>query len=196
MSAHVLLIDHYDSFTQLIKSYLEQLGAHVTVVQSDTLVLQNIEALAPTHIVLSPGPGHPSEAPETQNFILKYYQKYPMLGVCLGHQCLITAFGGEVIEASEICHGKVFEMHHTGKGLFKGMTEPFLAARYHSLVVSSESLPTNWDITAWTYDAREKQVIMGVQHQKYALFGVQYHPEAILTAHGSLIFEHFLSVSI
>jgi anthranilate synthase/aminodeoxychorismate synthase-like glutamine amidotransferase len=194
MSKRVLLIDHYDSFTQLIKSYFEVLGARVLVVQFDALASFNIEAFMPTHVVLSPGPGHPSDAPQTQAFILAHYQKYPMLGVCLGHQCLIEAFGGDVVQAAEICHGKVFKLHHTGQGLFRGIEAPFLVTRYHSLVASKTTLPEVLAVTAWTHDALGHSVIMGVQHRKQALFGVQYHPEAILTAHGSLIFERFLSV--
>jgi anthranilate synthase component II len=192
-SKHIILIDHYDSFTQLIKAYFEVLGAKVSIVQSDNkAVLQNINTLAPTHVVLSPGPGHPEDAQATQAFILKYYKQYPMLGVCLGHQCLIQAFGGEIIQASDICHGKPFETYHTDEGIFQGITQPFAAARYHSWHVSLNGLPKGWHVTAWTHDKRGNRVIMGVQHEMYPLFGVQYHPEAILTSQGRCLFEHFL----
>ncbi|MCH9756676.1 MAG: aminodeoxychorismate/anthranilate synthase component II [Gammaproteobacteria bacterium] len=191
---HVLLIDHYDSFTQLIKAYFEQLGARVSVVQSDALALQKIEVLAPTHVVLSPGPGCPKAAPETQAFILEYYQKYPILGVCLGLQCLIEAFGGRVLEASDICHGKQVQISHLNEGLFQGIKVPFIGTRYHSLVASFEHLPKDWHVAAWTYDTGGCRVIMGIQHQKYPLFGVQYHPEAILTEQGIKVFENFLLI--
>lgn len=191
---HVLLIDHYDSFTQLIKVYFEQLGARVSVFQFDDMALNHSESLAFTHVVLSPGPGSPEEADATRAFILKYHQQYPMLGVCLGHQCLIKALGGEVIDAFEIAHGKPFEITHTNTGLLKGIKQPFIATRYHSLVASYSELPGYWDVTAWTYDAIGSAVIMGVQHQTYALFGVQFHPEAILTEQGMQIFKNFLSV--
>jgi anthranilate synthase/aminodeoxychorismate synthase-like glutamine amidotransferase len=190
---HVLLIDHYDSFTQLIKACFLQLGARVSVVQSDVLLSQNLDALMPTHVVLSPGPGSPGDAHATQAFILKHYEQYPMLGVCLGHQCLIEAFGGEVIETSEICHGKQSKIHHMGTGLFKQVPQSFDATRYHSLMTSFEGLPKGWQVIAWTYDKYSNRVIMGIEHETYPLFGVQYHPEAILTDQGQQVFKHFLA---
>ncbi|MCH9690260.1 MAG: gamma-glutamyl-gamma-aminobutyrate hydrolase family protein [Gammaproteobacteria bacterium] len=191
-SKHIILIDHYDSFTQLIKAYFEALGARVSIVQSDDhVVLNNINGLKPTHVVLSPGPGHPEDAKATQAFILKHYKQYPILGICLGHQCLIQAFGGGIMPASEICHGKPFETYHTDEGIFQGITQPFTAARYHSYV-SSNDLPEGWHVTAWTHDKRGNRVIMGVQHEDYLMFGVQYHPESVLTSHNSFLFEHFL----
>jgi anthranilate synthase/aminodeoxychorismate synthase-like glutamine amidotransferase len=194
MKKHVLLIDHYDSFTQLIKSYFEQLGARVTVMQSDALILESLDQLALTHVVLSPGPGHPEAAHATRAFILKYYQQYPMLGVCLGHQCLLMAFGGEMVEASEICHGKQSRIDYVSKGLFKTITSPFFATRYHSLVVSPDSVPDDWEVTAWCFDAKGSLIMMGVQHQTYKLFGVQFHPEAVLTVQGMQLFKNFLMI--
>ena len=192
-SKHILLVDHYDSFTQLIKAYFEVLGAKVSIVQSDNhAALQHMNQLAPTHVVLSPGPGHPEDAKATRSFILKYYKQYPMLGICLGHQCLIQAFGGGIMQASEICHGKPFETYHTDQGIFQGMAQPFTAARYHSWLVSLDAVPERWHVTAWTYDKRGNRVVMGVQHETYPLFGVQYHPEAILTSEGKSLFECFL----
>ena len=188
---HVLLIDHHDSFTQLIRNYLEQLGASVSVVQSGDVALEQVETLAPTRVVLSPGPGAPESAAATQAFILQYYRKYPMLGICLGHQCLMAAFQGQVVQATDICHGKSYHIHHAGQGILSGVPTPFFATRYHSLVASNHAIPRDWEVTAWTYDAKEQFVIMGVQHQTYPLFGLQYHPEAILTQHGRLIFKHF-----
>jgi anthranilate synthase component II len=191
---HVVLVDHHDSFTQLIKSYCDVLGACVSVVQQDDAVLQRLESLAPTRIILSPGPGHPSEAHATHAMIRRYAGHYPMLGICLGHQCLIEAFGGEVVHAAQVCHGVQSEIYHTGQGLFTGMTRSFLATRYHSLVVCDKTLPDVWDVVAWTYSAEGARVIMGLQHRDYLMFGVQYHPEAILTEQGLLILENFLRV--
>lgn len=189
---HVMLIDHYDSFTQLIKAYLEVLGARVSVVQSKVLSSNALELLQPTHIVLSPGPGAPSDAPNTLAFILKYFKVYPILGVCLGHQCLMEAFGGQVVQADEIYHGKQSQIYHLGTGLFQHMPQALFATRYHSLVVSADSFPKDWHVTAWTHDRKGCELIMGVQHDSYPLFGVQYHPEAILTEQGSDIFKQFL----
>ena len=193
-AVHVLLVDHHDSFTQLIKSYCEALGARVSVVQQDDAALQCLERLAPTHIILSPGPGHPSEACATQAMIRAYAGYYPMLGICLGHQCLIEAFGGKVVQAAYVCHGVQSEIYHTGQGLFTGMRRPFLGTRYHSLVACDKALPDVWEVAAWTYDAEGAHVIMGMQHRDYFMFGVQYHPEAILTEQGHRIFENFLEV--
>lgn len=191
---HVLLIDHHDSFTQMIKSYLEQLGARVTVVQHTDAALHKLEVFNPTRLVLSPGPGSPGEAYITQNLIKKYYKDYPILGVCLGHQCLIEAFGGCVIEAQEIYHGKQSIIHHDGKGLFVNLSTTFLATRYHSLLINEHKLPQDWNITAWTHDKSGRRIVMGVAHQNYPLFGVQYHPEAVLTEQGMQVFRNFLCI--
>ncbi len=187
---HIVLIDHYDSFTQLIKSYFERRHLQVSVLQFDDVALQKLEILAPTHVVFSPGPGRPSQV--TQRIILEHYKTYPMLGICLGHQCLIEAFGGSIVQASEICHGKQFKVYHTDDGLFHGIPQGFLATRYHSLAVEIDCVPSDWIVTAWTHDRQGGKVVMGVQHQAYSLFGVQYHPEAILTEYGKSIFEQFV----
>lgn len=189
---HVLLIDHHDSFTQMIKSYFEQLGVGVTVVQHTDTALHHLEDFKPTRVVLSPGPGSPREAYATQNLIKKYYQHYPMLGICLGHQCLIEAFGGRVIQAQEIYHGKQSIIHHDGEGLFTDLPTTFLATRYHSLIIDEHNLPHDWKITAWTHNAEGSRSVMGVAHQRYPLFGVQYHPEAVLTEHGMQVLRNFL----
>ena len=189
---HIVLVDHYDSFTQLIKAHFEVLGASVSVLQFDDKALNQLKALAPTRLVFSPGPGSPQDVAATQAIILKYHQHYPMLGICLGHQCLIEAFGGQVVQASEICHGKQFKVYHTGEGVFQDMPKAFFATRYHSLLVSEKALPKTWQVTAWTEDTLGQQVIMGIQHQTYPLFGVQYHPEAILTEQGMTVFQNFL----
>jgi len=189
---HVLLIDHHDSFTQIIKSYFEQLGVSVTIVQHQDTALHHLDTFKPTCLVLSPGPGSPGEAYATQVLIQKYRMHYPMLGICLGHQCLVEALGGRVITASEIWHGKQAVIHHHGDGLFSGLPSTFLATRYHSLVVDEHDLSNDWRITAWTHDANGRRVIMGVAHQSYPLFGVQYHPEAVLTEHGMQVLRNFL----
>jgi anthranilate synthase component II len=189
---HVLLIDHHDSFTQMIKSYFEQLGVWVTVVQHTDTALNHLEAFKPTRLVLSPGPGSPEEACITQAIIQKYYKHYPMLGICLGHQCLIEAFGGRVTQAEEIHHGKQSIIHHDGEGLFTGLPNIFLVTRYHSLIIEEHDVPHDWKITAWTYDEVGCRMVMGVAHRDYPLFGVQYHPEAVLTEQGMQVLRNFL----
>ncbi|MDF1827533.1 MAG: aminodeoxychorismate/anthranilate synthase component II [Legionellaceae bacterium] len=189
---HVLLIDHHDSFTYLIKSYFEQLGASVTVVQYTDTALDDLDAWNPTRLVLSPGPGSPREVYTTQQLILKHYKHYPMLGICLGHQCMIEAFGGRIIQAGEIHHGKQSVIEHDGQGLFLDLPRSFLATRYHSLVMDEHALPHDWKMTAWAYDKAGCRVVMGVAHCHYPLFGVQYHPEAILTEHGMQVLRNFL----
>ena len=193
---HVLLIDHHDSFTYLIKSYFEKLGASVTVVQHTDAALNHLDLLKPTHLVFSPGPGSPREVYTTQELILKYYKHYPMLGVCLGHQCMIEAFGGRIIEAREIHHGMQSVIEHDGQGLFLDLPCSFLVTRYHSLIMDEHALPRDWKMTAWTYDKTGCCVIMGVAHRDYPLFGVQYHPEAILTEHGMHVLRNFLKFSL
>jgi anthranilate synthase component II len=189
---HVLLVDHHDSFTHTIKSYFEQLGARVTVVQHTDTALNHLEAFKPTRLVLSPGPGNPQEVSSTQDLICKYYKQYPILGICLGHQCLIEAFGGYVTQAQEIHHGKQSVVHHEGEGIFTGLPSTFLATRYHSLIAEEGDLTKDWKITAWTHNKAEGRVIMGIAHQNYPLFGVQYHPEAILTEQGMQVLVNFM----
>lgn len=193
---HVLLIDHHDSFSQTIKSYFEQLGVLVTVVQHTDAALNQLEAFEPTRLVLSPGPGSPGEAYATQKLIQKYYKQYPMLGVCLGHQCLIEAFGGCVIQARDIHHGKQSVIHHAGEGLFSGLPSTFLATRYHSLIAEEHDLSNDWEITAWAHDEAGSRVVMGIEHRHYPLFGVQYHPEAVLTEQGMQLLINFMAYQI
>jgi anthranilate synthase/aminodeoxychorismate synthase-like glutamine amidotransferase len=188
----LLLIDHYDSFTYTIKAYFEALQVQVEVVQHDSPDLLNLEKIAPSMLVFSPGPGHPDKANTAVELIKKYHKIYPMLGVCLGHQCIAKAFGGEVIHAPEIMHGKQSLIHHEGRDLFAGIPSLFSATRYHSLVVKPETLPRVLRMTAWTFDQKETRMIMGLAHQHYPVFGVQYHPEAVLTEHGYLLFSNFL----
>ena len=195
-NVHMLLIDHHDSFTYMIKSYFEQLGATVTVIQHTDTTLHHLAAFKPTCIVLSPGPGCPREAYATQILIQKYYKQYPMLGICLGHQCLIEAFGGSIIQADDIYHGKQSMIYHDGEGLFAGIPHPFLATRYHSLMVDVHDLPKDWSMTAWTYNQDGRRMMMGVAHRDYPLFGVQYHPEAVLTEQGMPVLRNFLRYSL
>lgn len=189
----LILIDNYDSFTYTIKNYIETLQVETIVIKNDDAQLMNLEALDPTHILLSPGPGNPDEAGFTLDVIKKYHAVYPFLGVCLGHQCLIQAFGGKIIHANEIMHGKVSVMSHSGAGLFNGISQPFKIARYHSLVADKETMPDELFITGWTYDQTGQETIMAFQHKKMPIFGVQYHPEAILTEHGHTVFKNFLT---
>lgn len=191
-NTRVILVDHYDSFTYTIKSYLEVLGAEVCVLYYDDPKLTQLECLSPTHIVLSPGPGAPSDVWQTKALIKKIYKQYPILGVCLGHQCLIETFNGQVIPMDTVYHGKVSTIFHTGQGIFKGLKQQLNVARYHSLIVSKAHIPIDWELSAWSLDGNE-QVVMGVQHTEYPLFGVQYHPEAILTEAGYQIFSNFIN---
>lgn len=192
MKKRVLLIDHYDSFTYTITSYFESMGAETHVIQFDSEHLKDIEAFAPSHVVLSPGPGSPQEAKPTLAFIRQYYTRYPILGICLGHQCIAQTFGGSVIQADVVMHGKQSTIQHQNSALFTDIPLVFSATRYHSLIVEEESLPASLITTAWTYDKTNKRVVMGLAHQKFPVFGVQYHPEAIMTEHGLLLLKNFL----
>lgn len=192
-SERLLLIDHYDSFTYTIKAYFETLGARTEVVQYDDPRLLHLEQFAPTALVFSPGPGHPTEASSTVALIKKHYTYYPMLGVCLGMQCMAHAFDGKVIHAPEVMHGKQSLIDHDHTGIFQDVPQGFSATRYHSLMVDPLTLPAELRVTAWTHDASGARVIMGVAHMHYPLFGIQYHPEAVLTEHGYLLFRHFLN---
>ena len=188
----LIIIDNYDSFTYTIKHYFETLKVSTEVIKNDDKRLKNVSDLHPTHIVLSPGPGHPDDAGYTIDVIKKYYKRYPILGICLGHQCIMQAFGGTIINADEIMHGKISKISHTGEGLFADLPNDFTVARYHSLVVDKDTIPAEFKLTGWTYDKAFKKVAMAFEHKKYPLFGVQYHPEAILTEHGYAQFKIFL----
>lgn len=189
----IIIIDNYDSFTYTINSYFIYLGMSTEVIKNDDNRLMNIECFDPKSIVISPGPGHPEASGYTLEVIKKYFTSYPFLGICLGHQCLINAFGGETIPAEEIMHGKVSLLSHNHKGLFENIDRKINITRYHSLIVNPKTLPKDFLVTGWTYDTKDQKVIMAVQHKHYPLFGVQFHPEAILTEHGYTIFKNFLA---
>ena len=191
----LLMIDNYDSFTYNIVQYLGELGADVRVFRNDQITIGEIEDLAPDRIVISPGPCTPNEAGISIDTIKRFKGKLPILGVCLGHQSLGQAFGGDVIHAREIMHGKTSPIYHNNIDIFHGLDNPFTATRYHSLVVSKETLPDCLEITSWTETADGKlDEIMGLRHKEYAISGVQFHPESILTQHGHDMLKNFLGM--
>ena len=184
----LLLIDNYDSFTWNLYQYLCELGAAVSVVRNDRITLEEIAALAPSGIVVSPGPCTPREAGISNDVIRHFGTRLPVLGVCLGHQCIGHAYGATVDRAGEIRHGKTSPIHHDGKGVFAGLPSPFEAIRYHSLVIYPETLPDCLEITAWT----DNGLIMGVRHKTLPVEGVQFHPESIMTAVGHDLLRNYL----
>lgn len=189
----VVMIDNYDSFTYNLVQYFGELGADVTVVRNDRVTVDDIAALAPDKIVISPGPCTPKEAGVSVDVILKFAGRTPILGVCLGHQSIGYAFGGNIVHAKSIMHGKTSQVHHQNEGVFKGLSNPFTATRYHSLVIEQATLPDCLEITAWTQDAGGKiDEIMGVRHKTLDIEGVQFHPESILTEHGHDLLRNFL----
>lgn len=189
----LLMIDNYDSFTYNVVQYLGELGANVHVVRNDEIAVADIAALSPEKIVISPGPCTPNEAGVSMAVIKEYAGKLPILGICLGHQSIGQAFGGEVIRARKVMHGKTSPVHHRGDGVFRGLSQPFEATRYHSLVVAQDSLPECLEVTAWTQtESGEVDEIMGLRHRELAIEGVQFHPESILTAHGHDLLRNFL----
>ncbi|WP_020158820.1 anthranilate synthase component II [Methylobacter marinus] len=189
----VVMVDNYDSFTYNLVQYFGELGADVTVVRNDQVTVADIEKLAPDKIVISPGPCTPKEAGVSVEAILKLAGKYPILGVCLGHQSIGYAFGGNIIHAKSIMHGKTSPIYHNDVGVFKGLSNPFTATRYHSLVIEQATLPDCLEITAWTRDeAGNIDEIMGVRHKQFDIEGVQFHPESILTEHGHDMLRNFL----
>lgn len=189
----LLMIDNYDSFTYNVVQYLGELGADVKVVRNDEISVADIAALAPEKIVVSPGPCTPNEAGISMAVIEAYAGKLPLLGICLGHQSIGQVFGGEVVRARQVMHGKTSPIHHCGEGVFAGLSQPFEATRYHSLVVEKASLPDCLEITAWTETADgEIDEIMGLRHKTQPIEGVQFHPESILTAHGHDLLRNFL----
>ncbi|WP_434748592.1 aminodeoxychorismate/anthranilate synthase component II [Paenibacillus amylolyticus] len=185
----ILVIDNYDSFTYNLVQYLGELGETVEVRRNDEIDLAGIEALAPNHILISPGPCTPNEAGISLAVIEKFKGSIPIFGVCLGHQAIGQAFGGNVIRADRMMHGKTSEMHHQGTSVFAGLPSPFTATRYHSLIVERSSLPDCLEITAETAEGE----IMGLRHKTYAIEGVQFHPESIITDHGHHMLRNFLS---
>lgn len=189
----LLMIDNYDSFTYNLVHYLAELGQEVKVVRNDELSIEDIKQLNPEFIVLSPGPCTPNEAGICVSVLEQLSGEYPIFGVCLGHQSLGQAFGGKVIRAKTIMHGKTSMIHHNGKGAFTGLPSPFEATRYHSLVVEQESLPECLEITAWTqHEDGSLDEIMGLRHKTMRVEGVQFHPESILTQHGHDLLNNFL----
>jgi anthranilate synthase component 2 len=193
MSVKVVMIDNYDSFTYNLVQYFGELGADVTVVRNDQVTVEDIEKLAPDKLVVSPGPCTPKEAGISVEAILKFAGKLPILGVCLGHQSIGYAFGGNIIHAKSIMHGKTSLVYHQNQGVFKGLNNPFTATRYHSLVIEQQTIPDCLEITAWTQnEAGKLDEIMGVRHKELDIEGVQFHPESILTEHGHDMLRNFL----
>ena len=189
----ILMIDNYDSFTYNVVQYLAELGATVEVFRNDELTLIDIEQMAPEKIVISPGPCTPNEAGISIDVIKAFSSHIPLLGICLGHQSIGQAFGGKVVRAKEVMHGKTSRICHGNAGVFRGLSPRFEATRYHSLVVEQISLPTCLEVTAWTeHDDGSLDEIMGIRHKEYAVEGVQFHPESILTEHGHDLLKNFL----
>ena len=189
----LLMIDNYDSFTYNIVQYLGELGADVRVCRNDAISIAEIETLQPDQIVISPGPCTPNEAGISVPVIKHFAGRIPLLGICLGHQGIGQAFGGDVIRAKKVMHGKLSPIHHADKGVFTGLSNPFTATRYHSLVIDSKTLPACLEITAWTQDEEgNMDEIMGVRHRTLAVEGVQFHPESILSEHGHQLLKNFL----
>ena len=184
----ILLIDNYDSFTYNLYQYLSELGAEVKTVRNDTVGLEEIEAMAPERIVISPGPCTPAEAGICTDVIRHFGLRIPLLGVCLGHQCIGVAYGATVAGAGEIVHGKTSTIHHDGKGVFAGVPNPLEGIRYHSLAIVPETVPSELEVTART----QRGVIMGVRHRRYPVEGIQFHPESIMTPNGKDLLRNFL----
>ena len=187
----LLLIDNYDSFTYNLYQYLSELGADVRVARNDALALEQIEELGPERIVISPGPGDPSDAGISLDAIRRFGGRVPILGVCLGHQCIGEAFGGLVANAGEIKHGKLSSIEHDGRGVFTGLPNPFEAIRYHSLAVQPNGIPECLEISARS----ESGIIMGLRHREFAIEGIQFHPESIMTKPGKDLLRNFLTMA-
>jgi anthranilate synthase component 2 len=189
----LLMIDNYDSFTYNLVQYFGELGVDIRVFRNDEISVDDIATLEPEHIVISPGPCTPKEAGVSVETIKTFSGKIPILGVCLGHQSIGEAFGGKIIRAKRVMHGKISAIHHEGKGVFGGLNNPFDATRYHSLVIERESLPDCLELTAWTENEDGSfEEIMGVRHRELAVEGVQFHPESILSQHGHQMLKNFL----
>jgi anthranilate synthase/aminodeoxychorismate synthase-like glutamine amidotransferase len=188
----VFVLDNYDSFTYNLVQYLGELGAQVEVRRNDEVTIQQIETLRPERILLSPGPCTPQEAGISVELIRHFAGKVPLLGVCLGHQAIGAAFGGEIVRAKNLMHGKTSEVEHDGKTIFRGLSSPMTATRYHSLIVSETNLPKDLEVSAWTSDKDGTRVIMGLRHKNLQVEGVQFHPESVLTDQGKKLVENFL----
>lgn len=191
----LLMIDNYDSFTYNLVQYFGELAQDVRVYRNDQIALEEIHTLAPERIVVSPGPCTPNEAGISVEVIHEFAGKLPILGVCLGHQSIGQALGGRIVHADQVMHGKTSDIHHNNSDVFAGLQSPFVATRYHSLVIERESLPDCLEITAWTRsDTGEMDEIMGVRHKEHPVFGVQFHPESILTTCGHDLLKNFLAI--
>jgi anthranilate synthase/aminodeoxychorismate synthase-like glutamine amidotransferase len=188
----ILMIDNYDSFTYNLVQYFGELGQELKVIRNDQLTVAEAEAMQPERIVISPGPCTPKEAGISNDIIRHFAGKVPLLGVCLGHQCIGDVFGGDVVRAPRLMHGKTSMIHHDGKGLFAGLPNPFEATRYHSLVIKPETMPDCLEVTAKT----DQGEVMGVRHKEYCIEGVQFHPESILTKSGKDLLRNFLAMSV
>ena len=188
----ILVIDNYDSFTYNLVQFLGEMGADLYVVRNDKTTLDEIRAMQPTHIVISPGPGNPDDGGVSLDVIKQLGATTPVLGVCLGHQCIGQAFGGVVLRAGQVMHGKTSQIYHENEGIFANLPNPFEATRYHSLIVEESSLPDVLKVTARTEDG----VIMGLRHREYPIYGVQFHPESILTSYGPRLLRNFLDVKV
>ena len=188
----ILMIDNYDSFTFNVVQYLLELGAEVAVRRNDEITIADIEAMAPQKIVISPGPCTPNEAGVSLDTVAYFAGKIPLLGICLGHQSIGQSFGGDIVRAKAVMHGKTSMIHHNGSGVFAELANPFKATRYHSLVVAPETMPDCLEVTAWTEENGEMDAIMGLRHRELDVEGVQFHPESILTEHGHQLLNNFL----
>ena len=192
----LLMIDNYDSFTYNLVQYFGELGEAVTTIRNDQMTLDELAALQPDRVVVSPGPCDPDRSGMSLQAVEYFSGKVPLLGVCLGHQTIGQVFGGRIIRASKVMHGKTSPIHHTGLGVFKDLPNPFVATRYHSLVVDPESLPDCLEVTAWTETEQgEREAIMGLRHRELDVEGVQFHPESILSENGHALLNNFLSRS-
>ncbi len=192
----LLMIDNYDSFTYNVVQYLAELGADVRVFRNDAISIDEIEALNPAQLVISPGPRTPREAGISMPVIKHFAGNIPLLGICLGHQSIGQVFGGEIVPARKVMHGKLSAIHHSGQGVFENLTEPFTATRYHSLVIDGEKVPDCLEVTAWTEDENgNREEVMAVRHKNLAVEGVQFHPESILSEHGHALLQNFLQAN-
>jgi len=190
----VFVLDNYDSFTYNLVQYLGELGVEVVVRRNDQITVEEVKDLAPERILLSPGPCTPEDAGITIDLVKKFFGKVPILGVCLGHQAIGAAFGGRVIRAPHLMHGKTSEVHHDNKTIFHGLPSPMTATRYHSLIVEESSLPDELEVSAYTTERDGTKTIMGLRHREFSVEGVQFHPESVLTSAGKKLVENFLSI--
>ena len=192
----ILMLDNYDSFTHNLVQYCGELGHRVIVKRNDEIAVKEISELSPQAIIISPGPCTPREAGISVELIKTFVGRIPILGVCLGHQCIAAAYGGEVVHARQVMHGKISNIYHRGTDIFRDLDNPFVATRYHSLIVEKHSLPTALEITAWTaLENGEVDEIMGIRHRDAKLYGVQFHPEAILTEQGHELLANFFAIA-